>query len=174
MSQIPPSPVPIRSPFTRPTIEDTLVSTTILAAHPCGLPMTITWNVNGGPDEQIDHILDDTSLNPAQISFDHVYPPGRHTIIARADDGIVPPTLFMTSVTVLAPASTTLMGVVTDDGLPEEWPTHHRLDSDRRTRSRHHRITSLSPRLVSPSLSPEPTRSNSKLTIPNWPLPTMS
>ena len=89
--------------------------------HPCGRPLTVQFNVDGGAAEQTN-LLAEGATAPAQaVDFPQHYPPGVHAVVVTVDDPATPEAPDVTgtlTVTVLAPAMALLPGVVTDDGLP--------------------------------------------------------
>lgn len=115
----------------RPTLEcpeDVLVnnapptgSEVVLTAypgHPCGIPLTVTWNVDGGAVEQTNELPAGTTAPNTAVSFTGTFVPGVHTVEVTVNDGITPPLTCSVTVTILSPATTILYGSVTDDGLP--------------------------------------------------------
>jgi hypothetical protein len=96
------------------------VPLTIELGHPCGRSLTVAWSVDGADPLQIDLIEQGAAIEPVPVTFEHLYPPGVHSVIAELDDGLGEPVLFSTSVIVLAPAITTLDGWASDDGLPAD------------------------------------------------------
>lgn len=86
--------------------------------HPCGIPLTVTWNVDGGAAEFTTNLAAGTTAPNVALPFSYFYEPGYHQVTITVEDGLTPPVAGVTTVIVLTPAMTVLNGVVTDDGLP--------------------------------------------------------
>ncbi|MBU1694957.1 MAG: PKD domain-containing protein, partial [Verrucomicrobia bacterium] len=86
--------------------------------HPCGIPLTVTWNVDGGAAEFTTNLAAGTTAPDVALPFSYFYEPGYHQVTITVEDGLTPPVAGVTTVIVLTPAMTVLNGIVTDDGLP--------------------------------------------------------
>lgn len=61
------------------------------AGHPCGNPLTVIFNVDGGPAEQTNLLAVGITDTPASIPLTNTYTPGTHTVVITVDDGATPP-----------------------------------------------------------------------------------
>ena len=91
---------------------------TARAGHPCGSPLKVTWNVDGGVAEYTTQLVAGSTFPIVALPFSHLFEPGYHQVTITVEDGITPPVAGVTTVIVLTPAMTVLNGLVTDDGLP--------------------------------------------------------
>jgi beta-propeller repeat-containing protein len=67
-----------------------------------GSPLSVTWNVDGGPVEETDHVPAGGPPTSATVGFTHTYTVGTHQVVITVSDGIAPPVVCPpVSVTVL-------------------------------------------------------------------------
>ncbi len=106
------------SPISVQTSDPSGASVTVVlqVKHPCGSPLTLTWNVDGGAAEFTNVVSG--AVNFTSASFTNFYSAGVHTLLVTIADGQNPAITFSTTVTVLTPATLQLAGAITDDGLP--------------------------------------------------------
>ncbi|MFH0879553.1 MAG: Ig-like domain-containing protein, partial [Lentisphaerota bacterium] len=115
-SLILPDPITVQNAST----EGSEVVLTAWAGHPCGIPLTVTWNVDGGPAEYTTVLPLGSTAPETPITFTNAYPVGTHLVAITVEDGITPPMAGVTTVIILSPAVATLAGTVVDDGLPSD------------------------------------------------------
>jgi hypothetical protein len=101
-------------------------ATVTLTAHvedPNGDALTVTWNVDGGPPEEVDTVLAEGPPTSEDVTFTHTYSLGTHTVTVTVSDGELE-TSCTTTVTIVDTIAPTVSCSVATSSL---WPPNHNL-----------------------------------------------
>ncbi|MCI0387461.1 MAG: PKD domain-containing protein [Acidobacteria bacterium] len=90
---------------------------------PDGNALTVTWNVDGGPAEEVDVIPAGGPPTVASPTFTHTYSEGVHTVTITVSDGLASVSC-QTTVTVV---DTTAPVISCPTGTDSLWPPNHNL-----------------------------------------------
>jgi hypothetical protein len=91
----------------------------LLQIHqPCGRPLTVTWNVDGGAVEQVASLAAPSDVVTVSVPFVHTFTSGNHQVSIVVDDPLTGSSTCVVEVTVTDDTVVPLNGTVFDDGLP--------------------------------------------------------